>query len=85
METLVDALTQYANETLIPRFERETAGRTRAIWHKVDELTEQLEALGPDAERWMGELKKELLNIDVNHERATLLAGISIGLELGRL
>ncbi len=40
---------------------------------------------GPEAEEWVEALKLELLKIDTNHERATLLSGISIGLELGRL
>jgi len=85
METLIDALTLYAVENLIPRFQRETAPQTRAAWHKVDQLVEQLKALGPEAEKYVEKLHVELLTIDSNHERATLLAGISIGLELGRL
>ena len=85
MESLIDALTLYAAENLIPRFQKETAVETKAAWRKVDQLTGQLRALGPKEEKWMDELKEELLTIDYNHERATLLAGISIGLELGRL
>ena len=38
METLLDALTLYAAENLIPRFQRETAAQTRTAWHKVDRL-----------------------------------------------
>ena len=85
MESLTDALVLYANENLVSRFQRETAAQTRVAWRKVDQLTEQLKASGPEAVKLMDQLKEELLTIDSNHERATLLAGISIGLELGRL
>ena len=85
METLLDALTLYAAENLIPRFQRETAAQTRTAWHKVDQLVEQLRALSPEADQYLEQLCSELLTIDFNHERATLRAGLSIGLELGRL
>ena len=85
MTELIDALILYANENLIPRFQRETAAQTRAAWRKVDQLTEELKALSPEAREHMEQLKEELLTIDSSHERAALLAGISIGLELGRL
>ena len=85
MTELIDALTLYANENLIPRFQRETAAQTRIAWRNVDQLTEQLKELGPEAGERIEQLKEELLTIDGNHERAALLAGISIGLELGRL
>ena len=85
MESLIDALTLYAAENLIPHFQKETAAQTRAAWYEADKLTSQLKALGPEAENWIDELKAELLKIDINQERAVLLAGISIGLELGRL
>ena len=51
METLLDALTLYAAENLIPRFQRETAAQTRTAWHKVDRLVEQLRALSPEADQ----------------------------------
>lgn len=85
METLLDALSLYAAENLIPRFQQETATQTRAAWHKVDQLVEQLKALSPEADRYLEQLHSELLAIDFNHERAVLQAGLSIGLELGRL
>jgi len=85
METLIDALLRYANENLVRRLQQDTAAETRAACNRVDQLTSQLEALGPEAEKWMGELRGEQAMIDVNNERAVLLAGISIGLELGRL
>ena len=85
MESLIDALTLYAAENLISRFQQETAVQTRADWREVDRLTNQLETVSPEAKKWMEALKEELLKIDINQERAVLLAGISIGLELGRL
>ena len=85
MESLIDALTLYAAENLISRFQQETAVQTRAAWREVDRLTTQLETVSPEAKKWMEALKEELLKIDINQERAVLLAGISIGLELGRL
>lgn len=85
METLIDALTRYADENLMLRLLQDTAPQTRAAWDKVERLAGRLEALGPEAEKWMGELRDELVTIDFNYERAVLRAGISIGLELGRL
>jgi len=85
METLTEVLARYAAENVTARFQQDTAPQTRAAWRQVDQLTSQLKALGPEAAQWMEELKDELLTIDSNREQATLLAGISIGLELGRL
>ena len=85
METLADALTQYAAENLIPRLQQKTAAQTRAACYEADRLTSQLKALGPEAQKWMEQLEKELLVIDTNYEQASLLAGISIGLKLGQL
>jgi len=85
METLIDVLVRYAAENVVSRFERENFAQTWAASDKVDELTERLEALSPEAKQLMEELKKEQVTIDFDQERAALLAGISIGLELGRL
>lgn len=85
METVLDTLVLYAAENLIPRFQQETAAQTRAAWRKVDQLVEQLKALSPEADQYLEQLHSELLTIDFNHERAVLKAGLSIGLELGRL
>lgn len=85
MSDLIDDLSLYAAENLIPRFQQETAAQTRAAWRKVDQLVEQLKALSPEAEQYLEQLHGELLTIDFNRERAILQAGLSIGLELGRL
>lgn len=84
METLIDALAIYALENLTPRFQRETAAQTRYAWREVEQLTEKLKALGPEAEEWLKKLENARITIDQNHERATLMAGISIGITLGR-
>ncbi len=85
MGDLIDDLSLYAVENLIPRFQQETAAQTRTAWHKVDRLVEQLKALSPEADRYLEQLQNELLTIDFYRGRAVLQAGLSIGLELGRL
>ena len=82
MKTLVDVLALYAAENLVPCFQKDTAAQTRAAYHKADQLTGRLEALSPEAAQWMDALKTEQLTVSLNQERAVLLAGISIGLEL---
>ena len=57
MESLIDALTLYAAENLISRFQQETAVQTRAAWREVDRLTNQLETVSPEAKKWMEALK----------------------------
>ncbi len=85
METLIDALVLYADEHLISRFQQETAVQTRIAWRKVTQLTDQIKALSPEAAQYLEQMNNELLTIDSNHERASILAGLSFGLELGRL
>lgn len=85
MRDLIDDLSLYAAENLIPRFQQETAAQTRIAWHKVDMLVDQLKALNPEAEQYLEQLHSELLTIEFNRERAILQAGLSIGLKLGRL
>ncbi len=85
MDTLIDALTQYADENLIPRLQQEIDPQIRAACRRAEELTSRLESLSPQARKWTGKLRNELSAIDYNNEQAALLAGISIGLELGRL
>ena len=84
MDCLMDALAMYASENLIPRFRRENA-KTQGAWRKAEQLAGQLKALSPEAEKWMEVFEGEMLKIDVEQERAVLLGGISIGLELGQL
>jgi len=85
MESLLEALAMYADENLIGHYEQENSLSMRAARHRVDVLSDRLEALGPEAKKLVEELRKKLLYIDFNNEQAALRAGISIGLELGRL
>lgn len=85
MKNLLDILMQYAEENLVVRLQRETAGMTRLAQQKADALTGRLSALSTDAEKWLEELKVEWAELNDSHEKALLLSGISIGLELGRL
>ena len=85
MKTLPDVLMQYTEENLVTRFLRETAGKTRLAQQKADVLTGRLNALSPEAEQWLEELKSQWDEMNDGHETALLLSGISIGLELGRL
>lgn len=87
METLLDVLTQYAEENLVVRFLREYAPQIKAARLRADRLTEELKALHPDSETQVEqlELELELGGVHFCREQAFLLSGISIGLELGRL
>lgn len=85
METLLDVLTQYAEENLVARFLREYTPQLQKAQLRVDHLTKELRALSPEAEEPVENLKIELGNLHFCQEQAFLLSGISIGLELGRL
>lgn len=85
METLLDVLTQYAEENLVVRFLREYAPQIKAARLRADRLTEELKALHPDSETQVEQLEMELGGVHFCREQAFLLSGISIGLELGRL
>ena len=85
METLLEVLTQYAEENLVPRFLREHAPQIQTARLRADRLAEKLEALAPEAEEWVEKLENEWGSVNFCREQAFLLSGISIGLELGRL
>lgn len=85
METLLEILTQYAEENLVLRYLREYTPRIQAARLREDRLTEQLTALAPEAAEYVEQLKNELSDAYSFREQAFLLSGISIGLELGRL
>ena len=84
METLLYDLVQYAEENLVSRFLREYAPQYQEAEEQVERLSEQLKAL-PEAEVSMKELHFALDTASLCRNQAFLLAGISIGLELGRL
>lgn len=85
METLLDALTQYAEENLVVRLLRENTPQIQAARLRAEQLSEKLIALNPESEVCIEKLEDELNNIHACRERAFLLSGISVGLELGRL
>lgn len=85
MGTLLEILTQYAEENLVLRFLREKTPQIRAAQVRADVLAEKLKALNPDTEKCVEELEIELENVHFCREQAFLLSGIAIGLELGQL
>ena len=85
METLLEVLTQYAEENLVPRFLREHAPQIQTARLRADRLAEVLKELNPETAEQVDRLKNELDKVYSCREQAFLLSGISIGLELGRL
>ena len=85
MEALLEALTLYAEENLIFPLVQAYAPQIRGAHIRADRLEEELRVLAPEAEEHLEKLETELGIIHSCREQAFLLAGISIGLELGRL
>lgn len=85
METLLEILTQYAEENLAARFLREYTPQIQAARLRADRLVGELRDLAPEAEERLEQLENELCDVYSCREQAFLLSGISIGLELGRL
>ncbi|MCI8303660.1 MAG: hypothetical protein HFF52_03435 [Lawsonibacter sp.] len=85
MKALLDILTQYAEENLVPRLLREYTPKIQTARSRANIEAETLGALSPSAAEHVEMLKSELGNVYFFREQAFLLSGISIGLELGRL
>ena len=85
METLLEVLTQYAEENLVSRLLWENIPKTQSARFRANQITKALSALNPEAEEQIETLEMELNNIHAYREQALLLSGISIGLKLGRL
>ena len=85
MEALLEALTLYAEENLIFPLVQAYTPQIRGARIRVDRLKEELRVLAPEAEERLEKLETELGSSQSCLEQAFLLAGISIGLELGRL
>lgn len=85
METLLELLTQYAEENLLVRYLREYAPQIKVARFQADQVTEVLKELNPETAERIDRLKNELDKVYSCREQAFLLSGISIGLELGRL
>ena len=76
MEALLEALTLYAEENLIFPLVQAYTPQIRGARIRADRLEEELR---------LEKLETELGSIHFCREQAFLLAGVSIGLELGRL
>lgn len=85
MKTLLEILTQYAEENLVLRFLRERTPQMREARLRADSLADKLKALNPDTKQFVEKLEIELDNVHFCREQAFLLSGIAIGLELGQL
>lgn len=85
METLLDVLTQYAEENLVARLLREKTPQIRAAQLQAELTAKKLRDLGPDVAEQVEKLEIELDNVHFCREQAFLLSGISIGLRLGQL
>lgn len=85
METLLELLTQYAEENLLVHYLREYTPQIQTARFRADQTAETLKALKPEMAEQVDRLKNELDNVHLCREQAFLLSGISIGLELGRL
>ena len=85
MTTLMDVLAQYAEENLVSRLLLETGPQFSEAEVLTEELTARLKAISPDAEDCVKRLTFQLDTVSICREQAFLLAGVSIGLELGRL
>ena len=85
METLLDILSQYAEENLVSRLLREHTPIIQAAQLRANMEAETLRAFSPNAAEHVEKLESELSDAHFFREQAFLLAGVSIGLELGRL
>lgn len=85
METLLEILTQYAEEALIPRFLGAYSPQFPEAELHAAQLTEKLESLSPEAKVCVKQLTLDLATLSACREQAYLLSGISVGLALGRL
>ena len=85
MKILLDILAQYAEENLVSRLLLETGPQFSEAEARSEELTAQLKAISPEAEDCVKRLIFEQDTVSICRERAFLLSGISIGLELRRL
>ncbi|MCI8422043.1 MAG: hypothetical protein HFF50_00705 [Lawsonibacter sp.] len=85
MEKLMNALMLYASEHRVKRYELETYPEDQLARQEAEKLLEYLKSLGPEAEQSVKRLNIELETVSISQNQAYFLAGLSIGLELGRL
>ena len=85
METLLEVLTQYVEENLVLRYLGKYTPQIGAARARAEMAAKTLRAMSPDAPDCVETLEIELGQANSFREQAFLLAGVSIGLELGRL
>ena len=85
MEAILEVLTQYVEENLVLRYLGKYTPQVGAARARADLAAKRLRALSPEAEDCVETLEMELGQVGFCREQAFLLAGVSIGLELGRL
>ena len=85
MTKLQNMLYSYAEENLFSRCCGDDLGTLRQSEQKAEALMEQLKGAGRETEQWAEQLRFEWGAADSLHTQALFLAGLSMGLELGRL
>ncbi len=85
MTPLQDALLQFAQEKIVIHFYGEELEDLRRAESEADALIEELKALGGEAEETVKKLRFESDTAHLIQEKALFFAGVSVGLELGRL
>lgn len=85
MDSLYDTLYVYAQEHRVNRFLLRRRTESLQAQRCADQALEQLASMGNKAERCAGQLQESMsLQAGLDSE-AAFLAGLSMGLELGRL
>lgn len=85
MTQLQDMLYSYAEENLFSRCCGDDLGMLRQAEEKAEALMEQLKGAGGETAQWAKQLRFERDTAGILHAQALFLAGLSMGLELGRL
>ena len=84
MTPLQDALYVYAQEHLMGRLSATDDRALRRSEERSEALMEQLKALGGESATLAKQLHFERDTLDILHGQAAFLAGLWVGLELGR-
>lgn len=84
MTPLQDALYVYAEEHLMGRLSATDAQALHCSEERSEALMEQLKSLGGESAKLAKQLRFEWDTLDMLHAQAAFLAGLWVGLELGR-
>lgn len=85
MTPLQDALLQFAQEKIVFHFYGDELEDLRRAEGETETLIEELKALGGETEKAIKKLRFESDTAHIIQEKAVFFAGVSVGLELGRL